>query len=230
MDREFAFDFNLQLLALPAVYKLLPMTNQVLAGRKRTFGHEPSSPVAMEEFVGVREYRAGDNPRNVSLSLSLRMPDYPYQLVVREFEDPTDDEVCVVLDTAIPDADAENYSLMLYRYEKAVSFSVALCRRLCEQKHRVKFIACQKGPEPINVRITIPSRDVPALERKLAKLQPTTSPEAVRRTLNRQIDLSDAIVVFVSLQERFETFNRIDERAIWLTPEWQSSLVSEVAA
>lgn len=229
LSREFVFGFDRALLALPVVYKLIPRADQVLAGRKRAFGHQPTNPVAMEEFVGVREYRPGDNPRNVSLALSLRMPDYPWQLVVREYEDPNDDEVCVVLDTAVPNAESESHTLALYRFEKAVSFSVALCRRLCEQKHRIRFVACLPAGEPVDLRITIPSRDVPILERRLAKLQGTPSPDAVSRLLKKQTTATDAIVIFVSLQERFETFTRTDENAVWISPEWQSSLVAEVA-
>jgi uncharacterized protein (DUF58 family) len=204
--------------------------DQLLAGRKRATGRLPSKPAAMEEFFGVREYRPGDNPRNVSLALSMRMPDYPWQLVVREFENPSDDEVCVVLDTAAPTPDEEDSVLVRYRFEKSISFAVALCRQLCELKHRVRFLACQDSGELVEIRLTMPSRDVPALERKLARFKTIQDPQASIRLLKKQSEASDAIVLFVSLREGLGERIRNQDLTLCLTPEWQTSLVAEVAA
>jgi len=135
--RQYFFAFDQLLLALPARVQLKPNVDQLLAGRRHASGHRPSNPAAMEEFVGVRAYRPGDNPRNVCLPHSLRMPDYPWQLVVREFEDPSDEEICVVLDTYVPSEDV----LRSYRLEKGISFAVALARQLADRKHNVRFMA-----------------------------------------------------------------------------------------
>ena len=230
ITREFAFSFDRHILALPVVYKLKPKMDQLLAGRKRAMGHQPSNPAAMEEFAGVRMYRSGDNPRNVSLTHSMRMPDYPWQLVVREFEDPSDDEVCVVLDTCIPNENGDDTSLLLYRQEKSISFSIALCRQLCELKHRVRFLACQSSGPPIAVRIDWSARDIPTLERELARLKPIQDTSAARQLIKRQSQLSDSILLYVSLQDHVDLRSQSQDSALWITPEWQASLVSEVNA
>ena len=230
ISREFGFSFDRHMLALPVVFKLKPKMDQLLSGRKRAMGHQPSNPAAMEEFVGVRVYRAGDNPRNVSLTHSMRMPDYPWQLVVREFEDPTDDEVCVILDTAVLPLDADDANLILYRFEKAIPFAIALCRQLCELKHRVRFMACQPSGPPIEIRIDWSARDIPTLERELARVKPIQNSAAVRQLLQRQSQVSDAILLFVSLQEQVVVRSQSQDSSLWITPEWQASLIAEVTA
>lgn len=229
ITREYAFTFDHYILALPVVYKLKPRMDQLLSGKRRAMGHQPSNPAAMEEFVGVRVYRSGDNPRNVSLTHSMRMPDYPWQLVVREFEDPSDDEVCVVLDTCIA-TEGDDTALLLYRHEKSISFAIALCRQLCELRHRVRFLACRPSGPPIAVRIDWSARDIPTLERELARLKPISDPMAARQLVRRQSQASDSILLFVSLQDHVDTRFQIQDTALWITPEWQASLVSEVTA
>ncbi len=230
LTREFAFTFDRTLLALPARLQLTPQASRMLSGRKRASGRQPLHPAGMEEFVGVRQYRAGDNPRHVSLALSLRMPDYPMQLAVREFEDPSDDEICVVLDTAVPPPDADDWALIAYRYEKSICFAIALCRQLCELKHQVRFVACQEGEHPFQLRINHAARDIPILERKLSRLKPTPDPERVRRLLEWQARRSDAILLYVSLQDSPEPQLRASEKPLCLNPEWQQSLVAEAAS
>ena len=228
IQRSFFFALDLPLMCLPAEYKLSPSIENLLRGQRRSVGHQPSGPAASEEFVGVREYRPGDNPRNVCLSLSTRLPDFPYQLVVREFQDPTDSEVCVVLDTCIPPDGAADSVLMRYRLEKAISFSVSLCRQLCEHKHTVRFVAVQQSGKFIDLLLKQPLRDVPTLERRLARLIPTKDPDAASKLIRRQENRSDAILLFVSLRDeqlnkRFRT-----DSSLLISPEWQASLVQEV--
>ncbi len=225
--REFEFSVDRHLLALPAVYRLNPKMNELLAGKKRAAGHQPLNPAAMEEFVGVRQYRPGDNPRHVSLALSVRMPDYPLQLAVREFEDPADDEVCVVLDTCVPSANEMAGVLFSYRFEKSICFAIALCRQLCELKHRVRFMASIDGGEVLELRISHVARDIPPLERRLARMTPVSDPDSARRLLRSQARISDAILLFVSLQETFDSGVPLSD-AVVITPEWQASLVAEV--
>ena len=226
--RRFFFAFDLPLLALPTVYKLKPKTNELLVGQRQANGHQPSNATALEEFVGVREYRPGDNPRNVCIALSVKMPDFPWQLVVREYEDPTVDEVCVILDTAVPPVGSESDSLMLYRFEKSISFAVALCRQLCERKHPVLFIACQADGKTVEMLLKQPSKEIPILERKLARIKPIRDVEASNRVIRRQAQVSDAILLFVGLLNEPGRGSHRLAGALRITPEWQSSLVSEV--
>jgi len=228
--RRFFFAFDLPLLALPAVILLNSGVDQLLQGQRRTTGHQPSNPSAMEEFVGVREYRPGDNPRHVSPTLSRRMPDFPWQLVVREYSDPNDSEVTVVLDTVVPPDGAEDRLLMLYRHEKSISFAIALCRRLCELKHAVKFVGCQGDGKVIEIPIRHPSSDIPKLERTLARIEPIRTDEAVRRILVRQSQISDAVLLLISQNDSPTVRNMRSGAVLKVTPEWQASLVSQAVA
>ena len=227
--RESSYAFDKEISVLPVSYRLSPKVAQLLSGRRRAAGHRPLNSAAAEEFVGVREYRAGDNPRNISLSLSMRMPDYPWQLVVREFEDPSDDEVCVVLDTTVITSESDTGALGCYRLEKAISFSIALCRQLCELKHRVRFVAAQDAGQSIDMRINYSARDIPALERKLARLAPTSDRQASRRLIEKQAEQSSSILLYVSLEDA-KSGLRVPDWVQWITPEWQASLVTEVGA
>ncbi len=228
IKRDFFFAFDLPLLALPTVYRLSPQADRILQGHRSAISHQPSTPSAMEEFVGVRDYRPGDNPRNVSIALSLRMPDYPWQLVVREFQDPTDTTVCVVLDTSVPPGNSTEALIMQYRLEKSISFAVSLCRRLCEKKHTVRFMAFQPGEQTVNLLLKHPAQDIPKLERKLARLVPTHDPEAARRITARQERNSDAIVLLVALTDHEPNPLSRNEAVLTISPEWQASLVTEV--
>ena len=67
--------------------------------------HERARTGAGEEFIGVREYRPGDPPRNVHWRSTARAG----HLVVREFEEEVASRVCLVLageDTGTPPASA----------------------------------------------------------------------------------------------------------------------------
>ncbi|MDR3688797.1 MAG: DUF58 domain-containing protein [Fimbriimonas sp.] len=226
--RRFFFPFDLRLAVLPAMYRLKPNVDHLLQGYRQAMGHQPARPTSMEEFVGVRDYRPGDNPRNVCLALSTRMPDFPWQLVVREFADTQDDEVCVVLDTLVIPESGEKRQQALYRLEKAVSFAIALCRRLCERKHAVRFLACQPEGETIDIRLQNPARDIPNLERRLARLTTIQNRQRIDRILLRRREVSDAILLFVCLDdEPFDT-RQYRGAALRIPPEWQASFVAGV--
>lgn len=228
IQRRFYFAFDLPFTCLPTEYVLSSNIENLLRGQRRSVGHQPSGPAASEEFVGVREYRPGDNPRNVCMSLSTRLPDFPYQLVVREFQDPTDSEVCVVLDTCVPPEAAPDAVLMRYRLEKAISFSVALSRQLCERKHAVRFLASNQDGQVIDVMVKQPHRDIPILERKLSRLRPSRNPDATASLIRQQENRSDAILLFVSLNNPNRGKRFRSDSSLWIHPEWQASLIQEV--
>lgn len=224
-EQEFVFAHRL--LALPAVYRLQDRATQLLIGRRQAAGSLNASPSAIEEFIGVRPYRPGDNPRLIHLATSLRLPDYPMGLAVREFEDPSDDDVCVVLDTGIGKDDADRERL-LYRHEKSVSFSVALCRLLSARKYRVRFRCVTEGKGSLDLRIQHPVRDLAQLNARLARLRPTEDRAAVWRLLERQADRTRGVVLYVSLRETVEEQRRSRLAVVSVTPDWQISLVSTV--
>lgn len=221
------FALERRMLALPAIYRLHDRATQMLIGRRHAARRSHASPTAMEDFIGVRPYRPGDNPRHIHLVTSLRIPDYPTELVVREFEDPTDDDVCVVLDTGIADDEADR-ELLLYRHEKSLSFSVALCRLLCKRKYRVRFRCLEAAGQTCNLQLLHPVKDLARLEASLARLQPTSDRPAVWRLLERQVDSAQAAVLYVSLREVAEEKRRPRLAVLSITPDWQMSLVREV--
>jgi uncharacterized protein (DUF58 family) len=156
------------------------------------------------------------------------MPDYPWQLAVREFEDTSDDEICIILDTAVPHPNTDDWALIAYRLEKSISFAIGYARQLCELKHQVRFLYCQDGDPPAELRLSHPARDIPILERRLARLKPTRESEPTRRLVEWQSQRSDAILMVISLQNSTEMRLSSGSGLTILNPEWQQSLVVEV--
>lgn len=224
---KYQFSIGEKLLALPAVYHLGPKVRELLTGRRLAAGRNHFNPSAMEEFIGVRDYRPGDNPRAIHLGLSLRAPDYPYQLVVREFEDPTEDDVCVLLDSALTPEEAGE-TAFLYRHEKSLSFTAALCRFLAERKYRVRFMCVEADENAFEMMLLRPSSDLPALEARLARLRPVSDRRLVWSLLESQSSRSNSSVLFVSLREIAEEKKHRRLAALTLTPDWQASLVEKV--
>jgi len=180
----------------------------------------------MEDFIGVRDYRPGDNPRNIHLALSLRMADFPYQLAVREFEDPTMDDVCVVLDTVIPVTESKDNEI-LYQHEKSLSFAIALCRLLSERQYFVRFRAVDAAGW-IDITITRPTRDIPILEARLARLRPISNAEPVQKLLDQVSTRGNDAILFISLGET-SSFSARSRRSVYtVSPGVQTRLVREV--
>jgi uncharacterized protein (DUF58 family) len=218
------FPFSQRLLALPAVYRLDNRALQLLTGRRRSGGRASSAPASLEEFVGIREYRPGDNPRSIHFALSLRLPEFPDQLAVREYEDPSTEDVLVVLDTTVADP---SDAMQNYRHEKSLSFAVALCRRLTEKQYSVRFRAIDGGGASIDLQVQWPTRDLPRLEARLAKLRPARDPKAAQDLLNDVRARGGGAVIFIALGK--ESRLRSHRQALLsIGPELQSSLVREV--
>jgi len=196
-------------------------------GRRRSGGRTSSAPASLEEFVGAREYRPGDNPRSIHFALSLRLAEFPHQLAIREYEDPSTEDVLVVLDTSVPDSDN---AMQNYRHEKSLSFAVALCRLLTEKQYSVRFRAIDGSGAKINLinlEVQWPSRDLPRLEACLAKLRPVRDPAAGTKLLNDTLAKGGGAVIFISLRDESKL---VLHRQSLLTvgPELQASLVREV--
>jgi uncharacterized protein (DUF58 family) len=224
---EYHFSFVRELLVLPAIYRLDHSALALLIGRRNAGGRLHANSTSIEEFIGVRDYRPGDSPRHVHLALSLRAADYPIQLVVREFEDPSDDDVCVVLDTVISPDESEDV-LLRYRHEKSLSFAVALCRLLTEHKYRVRFRAAGSESNRIDLLLDRPTRDLPRLEAQLARLTPATEHRSIWQMLEHESRRSNATVLFLSLREMIEEKRHPRLAVLTVTPDWQTSLVRQV--
>jgi uncharacterized protein (DUF58 family) len=151
-----------RLIVLPTLYRLQPWTLDILAGRRAQSARTRSHSTGLTEFVGVRNYRAGDNPRLVHWALSFRLAGFPGNLVTREFEDPLEDDVCLILETA-----TEKNSESL---ESALCFALALCRLLLEHQFHVRFLAYDGASGLIDCALGEHRNDMHRLESELADL------------------------------------------------------------
>jgi uncharacterized protein (DUF58 family) len=184
---------------LPAIYQLQPFVDALLAGRHAAAGRFQKLPTAIEEYVGVREYRPGDSPKLIHRVLSLRSRD-PNQFFVREFQDPTREDLSLILDTAAPlDGDEE---LHHYRLEKAICFVYALCRTFAARRLTVRFI-CQIGARRIvTVRVRPSDADLDRLQMQLAHVELEGDRGVIGRVLIDEVRRHGAAVIFVSLRRR----------------------------
>ncbi|MGH7728599.1 MAG: DUF58 domain-containing protein [Vulcanimicrobiaceae bacterium] len=193
------FERRYEVAVLPAVYHLQPFVDALLAGRHGAAGRFQKIPVASEEYVGAREYRIGDSPKLIHRVLSLRMPD-PDEFYVREFQDPSRDDLAVLLDTA-PPLDGDD-ALHRYRLEKAVCFASALCRAFAARRLRVHFV-CQRGPHDIaSLRLRPRDADLDRLDRELALLDLKGDRATRARIVLGEVRRHGGAVIFVSLRPR----------------------------
>jgi len=220
---ECLFTFAYRKLALPAVFRLDNRALEMLSGRRRAESRSASFPASVGEFIGVRDYRPGDNPRDVHLALSTRLPDFPYQLVVREYEDPEADNVCVVLDTLIPAA-GDNIDVLRYNHEVSLSFAVAFCRLLVDRRYHVRFCAVDGAGGRIDLKILRPTSDLPKLEARLARVLPVTEAKPVARLVADVFFYASGALFFISLRDGI----RAPRGVFAIEPHMQKRLVREV--
>ncbi|MGH7716748.1 MAG: DUF58 domain-containing protein, partial [Vulcanimicrobiaceae bacterium] len=193
------FERTFAVSVLPATYHLQPFVDTLLAGRHLALGRFQKVPTAIEEYVGAREYRPGDSPKLIHRVLSLRTHD-PNQLYVREFQDPSRDDLSLVLDTS-PPLDGDK-SLHRYRLEKAICFVSALCRVLAARRLTVRFVYQRGKREVVALRLRPLDVDLDRLDMELARVELTGSPVMVRRVLLNEVRRHGAAVIFVSLRPR----------------------------
>ena len=186
---------------LPAAYHLQPFADALLAGRHVARGRFQPAPAAIEEYVGAREYRHGDAPKLIHRVLSLRARD-PGQFFVREFRDPSRDDLSVVLDTS-PPLEGDN-ALHRYRLEKAICFVAALCRTFAARRLTVRFV-CQRGAhDMLALRLRPLDVDLNRLEGELAHLGLNGDRASLVRAVRGEVRRQGAAVIFVSLRPREE--------------------------
>jgi uncharacterized protein (DUF58 family) len=191
------FERTYAVTVLPAVYHLQPFVDALLAGRHVAVGRFQTLPAATEEYVGTREYRPGDSPKLIHRvqSLRARVPD---QFYVREFQDPSRDDLSLVLDTA-PPLDGDD-ALRRYRLEKAICFVGALCRTFAARRLTVRFV-CQRGArDVVTLRVRPVDADLARLETELALLDLTGDRATLGRVLLGEVRRHGAAVIFVSLR------------------------------
>ena len=193
------FERTYAVTVLPAVYHLQPFVDALLAGRHVAVGRFQKLPAAIEEYVGAREYRPGDSPKLIHRVLSLRTRS-PDQFYVREFQDPSREDLSLVLDTA-PPLDGDD-ALHRYRLEKAICFVCALCRTFAARRLTVRFV-CQRGArDVVTLRLRPLDADLDRLEMELAQLGLTGERATLGRVLLGEVRRHGAAVIFVSLRPR----------------------------
>ncbi len=209
---------------LPAVYHLQPFVDALLAGRHVAGGRFQRVPAATEEYVGAREYRPGDSPKLIHRVLSLRARD-PGQFYVREFQDPSRDDLSLVLDTARP-LDGDD-ALHRYRLEKAICFVSALCRTFVARRLTVRFV-CQRGVrDVVTLRLRPLNADLDRLDMELAQLDLTGDRATLGRVLLGEVRRHGAAVIFVSLRPR-EPLEQQRLPMVTLTPDHVPVFTREV--
>jgi uncharacterized protein (DUF58 family) len=220
------FDTKHAVTVLPATYQLQPFVDALLAGRHAAAGRFEKLPTAIEEYVGVREYRPGDSPKLIHRVLSLRTRD-PSQFFVREFQDPTREDLSLVLDTAPPlDGDEE---LHRYRLEKAICFVYALCRTFAARRLTVRFI-CQYGSRDVlALRLRPLDADLDGLQLLLSTLELRGDRAVIGRALVDEVRRHGTAVIFVSLRQR-EQVEQQRLPMVTLTPDHVPVFTREVVA
>jgi uncharacterized protein (DUF58 family) len=118
-----------------------------------------------EEFGGLREFREGDNPRNIHWKMSARVPG---RLLVREYEDPRVRDAALLLETQIP---KPNDSRRRARLERAIPFAATLANALLAEGYRVRFRTF--GPHPIAHDLDPRGQEQEDFLHALAVLRPT---------------------------------------------------------
>jgi uncharacterized protein (DUF58 family) len=142
---------------------VLPRLGQVHRGRLRRFLGRAApaagwqmrtarpQPLVPTEFHGIRPYQHGDSPRWIHWRTSARRG----ELMVREFEETTSDNLLLVVDPWLPAESAESRSPSLGKprpaervLEDTVSLAASICWEWCRQKDD-HFTLAIAGPAPV---------------------------------------------------------------------------------
>jgi uncharacterized protein (DUF58 family) len=218
------FDTKHVVTVLPAIYQLEAFVDALLAGRHAAAGRFEKRPTAIEEYVGVREYRPGDSPKLIHRVLSLRTRD-PNEFFVREFQDPSREDFSLVLDTAPPlDGDEELHN---YRLEKAICFAYALCRTFATRRLTVRFICQCSARDVASIRLRPRDVDLDRLRLLLATIELQGDRAMIGRVLVDAVRRSGTSVIFVSLRRR-EDVEQQRLGVVTLTPDHVPAFTREV--
>lgn len=125
-----------------------------------TFGSRGS-----DDFVGLREFRGGDNPRWIHWKASARLPT---QLLVREFDSPRLRRVVLAVETRIGNLDRRR---LLRRLENSVTIAASLAGTLVRGTPALTFVTA--SPEPVLMDLSPDSRSLWELLEVLALLEPS---------------------------------------------------------
>jgi uncharacterized protein (DUF58 family) len=102
-------------------------------------------PSAQAEFHGLRTWRPGDNPRAIHWRTSARRG----ELMVREYEDVPSDNLLLVLDPSLPQADRAGGARPEDRFEEVVSLAASVCWEWCRHKGDRLVVAVADGGDEV---------------------------------------------------------------------------------
>lgn len=133
---------------------VLPHLGTLHRGALRALLHAPGAddrlppakgerhPAAQTFFHGLRNYRPGDSPRLIHWRTTARRG----EPMVREFEDPPEDDLTLVVEAYRPapaeGADEEAYAPL----EQLISFAATICREWCRQRGD-RFVVAVAGAQ-----------------------------------------------------------------------------------
>ncbi len=118
-----------------------------------------------EEFVGLREFRGGDNPRWIHWKASARLPS---QLLVREFDSPRIRRVVLAVESCVGTLERRK---LLRRLENSVTIAASLAGTLVRNTPSLTFLTA--SPEPRILELSPDSRSLWELLESLALLEPS---------------------------------------------------------
>ncbi|MFQ5410970.1 MAG: DUF58 domain-containing protein, partial [Phycisphaerae bacterium] len=131
-------DHRQEVIIFPALGRLITEIRAASRATDATGGTGATGHIkGDEEYYGVREYRAGDNPRRIHWRRSARTG----QLMIREMAQARGDQMWCVLDTRVDSGD----SVQIHRLESAISAAATLICDALEGGARIGLI-CNGHP------------------------------------------------------------------------------------
>ena len=120
VERSRLFPISGEILVYPRIGRLAPSWRRRWLGATELVARpQPRSGIFHDEFHRLREFRTGDNPRDIHWRSSARRG----ELILREYQQNRDFNLAVVVDLWIP---ASRESAAVERAEKALSFAATV--------------------------------------------------------------------------------------------------------
>ena len=173
-----------------------------------------------EEFAGLRDYREGDNPRDIHWKMSARISG---RLLVREHEDPRVRDAAILLETQLL---KPNDSRRRARLERAIPFAATLAEALLADGYRVRFRAF--GPDPISLDLDPRGREFDSLLHALALLKPSRTRSLTELIAAEEAPAEEALFILRIGDEPLPEREDLS-RALILTPAMMKDIMDETA-
>lgn len=166
-----------QVIVYPQISPLSPAVMPPRSDRARVRLEECAPSRGEEEFLGLREFKPGDNPKWIHWRSSAKLPD---KLLMRELEDPTMRIVQIVLETRVRERDIG----FAPRFERAIRLTASVIQQLVRSETVVDLTL--RGDRDERVRIRPRTGGFEEVLHTLALIQPIrhSSPDGRGRDSN----------------------------------------------